>query len=420
MSKLGNRMIAVLYFALSVVMFYLYDGGFFVGGFGVEYKYLLGIGIIAMALVCFLVTADLRRAIHCAKDALVMMTPFLWTVAYSLVVWVVSGTSSRVMMKGTFYVVYQLIGILVAAGTLYMFGEKGVYMVILSLISAMIVKSLMLVAQCGLDEFVNQYIANILTFTETSGYAMREFEKDGYCYAICFALVYFAMTVKVKKSHALWLTACFFMGFLGLKRSVFLGTLMALFCAFVLKCTAQPRKWINGITLLMMVMVTVYIILVSNHLFDWLETQGIDTSGRDYLYANVREHYEISPMYIGRGIGYVAMSFLNGVIDINQNGFQYGDIHNEYLRQYIDCGFGGYLVWLWLYIAMRVKAFFKTGKNAEENRRGLLCFAMLVLYGVMFMTENCLYYYYATVVMSTAVMGDQFEVFTSETKLPGE
>lgn len=413
-------MMTVMYFVLSVMMFYLYGGGIFLGGFGLEFKYLLGLGIVAMAMVCFLITADLRRAIRCVQDALVMMTPFLWTLVYSLVVWVVSGTSGRVMIKGMFYVVYQLIGIMVAASTLYMFGEKGIYMVILSLIGALLVKSMELIAECGLGEFINQYIVNILTFTETSGYTMREFEKDGYCYAICFALVYFAMTIKAKKSHVIWLVVCFFLSFLGLKRSVLLGTVMALCCVFVLSRAAHPRKWINGLTLTAMVVITAYIILVSNNLFDWLELQGVATSGRDFLYAALREHYEISPTYIGRGIGYVAMSFINGVIDINRGGFQFGDIHNEYLRQYIDCGFGGYLLWLWLYIAFRVKHFFGKGETAEEKRHGLLAFSMVVLYCVMFMTENCLYYYYATVIMSATVMGDQFETFTRKTKLPGE
>lgn len=420
MSKLGDRVMTIIYFVLSVMMFYLYGGGFFLGGFGLEYKYLLGLGIVGMAMVCFLITADLRRAIHCLQDALMMMTPFLWTLGYSLIVWVASGTSGRVMMKGMFYVVYQLIGILVAASTLYMFGEKGIYMVILSLIGALLVKSAELIAQCGLGEFANQYIVNILTFTQTPGYTMREFEKSGYCYAICFALVYFAMTSKVKKSHVIWLVVSFFLSFLGLKRSALLGAGMALCCVFALNRAAHPRKWIGGITLLAMVGITTYIILVSCNLFDWLELQGVATSGRDFLYAKLREHYEISPIYIGRGVGYVAMSFLNGVININRGGFQFGDIHNEYLRQYIDCGFGGYLLWLWLYIAFRVKHFFGKGETAAEKQHGLLAFSMVVLYCVMFMTENCLYYYYATVMMSTMVMGDQFETFTRKTKLPGE
>ena len=82
-----------------------------IASFGVEYKYLLGIGIIALALLHFLISADLRSAIRCGQDSLVMARPYLWTLAYSLVFWVVTLAGFRVMTKGTFYIVYQLIAI---------------------------------------------------------------------------------------------------------------------------------------------------------------------------------------------------------------------------------------------------------------------------------------------------------------------
>lgn len=420
MKKLGNFIVTAAYLVMCVLVFYYADGGFFLGSFGVEYKYLLSIGIFMLAVLVFLITADLRRAIHCMQDALAMMRPYVWILGYSLLVWVLSGTGARVMIKGTFYVVYQIIGILAAAGTLYLFGTKGIRMLTLSLLGALIIKSIGLVQQYGLGEYLNQYITNIITFTENSGTIVRSFEKKGYCYPVAFLLVYYLMTCKKNKSNIPWIVICFFMLFLSLKRSVFLGSTVGIGCGWLLSRVKEPRKLINGIAFALIAMTMLYVILVYYNLFDWMEAHGISTSGRDYLYNAMRQYYYISPAYIGKGVGYVSMSFVNGDIYIERDGFVFGDVHNTYLRQYIDCGFIGYLVWLWLYVASRGKYFFGKGKTPEEIRHGVLSFAMVIINCVLFMTEDTLYFYYATIAMATVVMGDQFEKFTKETKLPGE
>ncbi len=420
MKKSGKVFFAIAYLALAIPMFYLPEQGFFIGSFGVEYKHLLGIGIIMLAVLHFLISADLRSAIRCGQDALVMARPYLWTLAYSLVFWVITMAGFRVMTKGTFLIVYQLIAILAAAGTLYMFGSKGIYLQMLALAATSVLLVIDQIGQVGLGEFLRQYFVNITTFTSSSGTVMRFFEKQGHTYATGIFLVYFLLTAKEKRIHLLWAAVCFLLFFLGLKRSVFLGICVSLIFGLLILRAKKPTKWILPVSIALMLLTMGYIVWVYYGMFDWLESIGIPTNGRSWLYARIRSFYNLSPAYFGKGAGFVATAFSNGVFDVSEYGARIGDIHNDYLRQYIEYGLWGYLIWIWLYTAGRARHFFHTGTDLVEKRRGAITFALIMITCVTFMTENTLYLYYSTIALSTAVMGYQHETFVERTKLPGE
>ena len=417
MKKSGNFFFAAAYLIMATAMFYVSAEGFFVGSFGVEFKYLLALGIVALAAVHFLITADLRRGIRCCQDALVMARPYLWTLVYSLVFWVVTMAGFRVMTKGAFLIIYQFIAFLVAAGTLYMFGSKGIYLLMTALAAALGIMAVEQMLEAGPATFLQEYFRNIQSFTSQSGTTMRAFEKQGHCYATGFALVYFLLTAREKKANIFWAVLSLLLFFLGLKRSVFFGVSCALVLGILITRLRSPKKWVVPVALIGTVAVLGYIAWVYNGLFDWLEAIGIKTSGRNWLYGQIKDFYHLSPAYFGKGAGFVATSFSNGTFNASEF---IGDIHNEYLRQYIEYGFWGFLVWIWLYTVNRVKYFFGKGESAMEKRRGTLAFALIMVNCVMFMTENSLYYFYTTLIMSTLIMGYHFEEFVQKTKLPGE
>ena len=420
MEKSGKIFFAAAYLIMATAMFYLPAQGFFVGSFGVEYKYLLGLGIVALSLLHFLISADLRSAVRCSRDALVMARPYLWTLAYSLVFWVVTMAEFRVMTKGTFLIAYQLIAFMAAAGTLYMFGSKGIYYMMAALTAALGILSVQQMLQAGPATFLQEYFRNILTFTAESGVTMRAFEKLGHCYATGFCLVYFLLTIRERKANIFWAAVSLLLFFLGLKRSVFFGVSGALVLGLLITRLRNPKKWIIPVTVVGTLAVFGYIFWVHKGLFNWLESIGITTSGRSWLYGQIRDYYELSPVYFGKGAGFVATAFSNGTFDVSEFGFVIGDIHNEYLRQYIECGFWGFLVWMWLYTANRIKYFFGKGASLVEKRRGALTFALVIVNCIMFMTENSQYYFYTTLVMSVLIMGYHHEEFAEKTRLPGD
>lgn len=401
-------------------MFYLPSQGFFIGSFGVEYKYLLGIGIIALSVLHFLITADLRSAIRCSRDAMVLARSYLWCIAYSLIFWVVNMSGFRVMTRGTSIVLYQLIAIFVAAGTLYMFGSKGIYLLLLALAAALGLMTLTQMREVGVSAFIQQYVESITSFTANTGTAMRFFEKKGHTYAAGCFLIYFLLTAKEKRSHLIWAALSFLLFCLGMKRSVSLAICVGLIAGLLLSRLKKPVKWVLPVSVIGIGLALGFIVLVYHGLFEWLESIGISTSGRSWLYTKIRDFYYMSPAYLGKGAGFVATAFSNGVFDVSEYGFAIGDIHNDFLRQYIEYGFWGFLVWAWLYTGNKVRHFFHTAKDPVENRHGVIVFALVMASCVLFMTENSYYFYYWTLPVSLTIMGYRYEEFVKRTKLPGE
>lgn len=420
MKRQRNFFFVIAYLALAISMFYFNIQDVTVGSFGFQYKYLFGIGIILLSMLHFLISADLRAAIRCLKDSAALMYPYLFTLAYSLVLWLCTMAGFRTITRGTFYIVYQMIAILAAAGALYMFGKKGIYLQFAALVCALLLVAAEQIRLVGLGEFVRQYVVNITSFTRNSGTTMRTFEKGEYCYAVGFYLAYFVLTMKEKRSHILLAAVSFLLFFLGLKRSVLLGVCSAILFGLLIGRARNPKKLIVPLFTVGACLAICYIVWIYTGLFDWLESIGVSTSGRNWIYSQIRDYYQMSPLYMGKGAGFVARAFSDGVIDLTARGYTVGDIHNDYLRQYIEFGFLGCLVWFWLYTTCKVKHFFHGSADEKDNRRGVLALAMTVVACATCLTENAIYCYYLTVCMAVTIMGYDFETFVERTKLPGE
>ena len=69
-------------------MFDFTMGAIEVGGFGFMYRYLFGMGIIALAMFSFLIRPNVERAKHLAKGTLIMAAPYAVTVLWSAVIWI--------------------------------------------------------------------------------------------------------------------------------------------------------------------------------------------------------------------------------------------------------------------------------------------------------------------------------------------
>ena len=118
-----------LYLVLATGMFYLMkfaDSGIKVGGVTVLYCYLLGMGIIFLGAVSFLFRPQVEQMLLVGKYSLGLAFPYLFSVFFSMIVWVIDWSEPSIMRRGIFYALYQIIAVLVAMTTLYLFGEKGI------------------------------------------------------------------------------------------------------------------------------------------------------------------------------------------------------------------------------------------------------------------------------------------------------
>lgn len=261
----------------------------------------------------------------------------------------------------------------------------------------------------------------IVTMTGDTGPIMKSFEVLGYSYALGLFLVYFFLNRRESEKYvglAVLSTACFL---LGLKRSVLLAVVVA--CAAGIILNRMPGRFGRRISAAVCWIgigaAVCYVAACSRGLFHWLEAMGINTNSRIDVLDYFRPYYEMSPGFLGHGAGFVSGMMASGELTVNVNGYIFGDIHNDFLRQYIELGAFGFCIWLWLFLNVRVKYFFHKEWSDLGCRHGILSFCFILTVFVTFMTENAYYHYYTTLSMSVMIMAFGYEQFEKETKIGG-
>ena len=401
----------IIYLVLGTFMFYFTTGAIEVGGFGFMYRYLFGMGIIALAAFSFLIRPNLERAKRLAKGALVMAAPYMVTVLWSAVIWISEFAELRTMTRGFFFPFYQIIAAMTAFATLYLFGKKGIWyqLVAMCLGNTLIVAQV--VARGGVSAFIQELVTLLTTFGEVTGPMMHETEVHDLTFSFGPYAVLLAMYMEPKKLR--WWLACAAVGFymlVGLKR-IEIGAIAiaVILCWMLKKMQDQTVRQIGNIfCIATMIISFAYIVAIHEGLFDYLEQMGMDTKGRDMLYRYVARQYSISPTFLGRGLGFSSVAWdLTGLIGPEWRGVHQDAYHNEFVRMYVEVGFFGYVAWYIFYLPVRLKYMWKEG----GKRAAILTLAYSIYCMITYATDNTLYYFFIN--LSTFILM-MFEIMPDE------
>lgn len=425
MKDLRGFLLRVVYLAMACAMFYFTREGVVIGGFGVMYQYLWAIAIILLAFILFLVQPDTRRMAVTLRYSWALSAHYLWGELYSMLVWGLTFSQFNVITRGSFAVAYALIGVLTAAATVYLFGREGVRRLVEGILLANAIYIVKAVIDYGPGPLLREYIELIVTFTARTGRIMKSFENLNLSYMLGFFLLYQVMEVMfdrrlakrgIRRTSMLgkewWIfplaVACFL---LGLKRSVLLAVFVGLMVGMVLIRLGanEARSTVRILCVLMVLFGFAYVIACYYGVMDWLESIGINTSTRAHFFRQMRAYYEMGVGYFGKGAGYVSRMMTEGTFLPSSSGYTPGDIHNDFLRQYIELGFFGYLIWMVLFLNYKVGFFFHGMKTETDKAHGVLAMSFIVANYVTFMTENTLYACKMTMMMSLLIMAYHFE-----------
>ena len=201
----------------------------------------------------------------------------------------------------------------------------------------------------GLGAFLKEFCTLLITFSKETGPLMERLETHDLTFAFGPFLIYLLLHWKKSPHPGLWLglSAIFFL--IGLKRIA-----------------------IPAVAL---------------------------------LFGNVTPYYEISFTYMGRGTGFERfVEWFTGVESSVPLRTQ-TQIHNDFLRMYLNIGFVGYWVWLWGWLPARLSYWFRrVGKDAGCLFLGI-CVYCLVLYA----TDNAIYYPYTMTACALVPMACRFD-----------
>lgn len=422
-------LIKLIYLGLAAAMFYFTQGAISAGGFGFMYRYLFGMAIVALAMAAMLFHPRMRRLKTLGKGVLVLSASYAVTVLWSALIWIKEIAPLKTMTRGFFFPFYQVIGIFAAAATLYLFGKNGIWYCLLGMCLGNGIIVLLVVAKGGVGPFIEELILLLTTFGEITGAMMHETEVHDLTFAFGPFAVLLALYPEPKKKG--WWLACAVVGFfllVGLKRIEIGAIGIAVALCFLLKKmqSETARRVANLICVFVLLASFVYIIAIHGGLFDYLETMGMDTKGRDMLYRYVALKYEISPAFMGRGLGFSSEPWdLTGLIGPEWRGVHQDAYHNEFVRMYVEVGFFGYIAWFIFYLPVRVNYLWKHG----GQRAGVLALCYSIYCMITYATDNTLYYYYTNLATFILMLyellreepeGDDYELESGEGESLGE
>ena len=394
-------LIKIIYLALSGAMFYFTQGAIEAGGFGFMYRYLFGMGIIAMGFFSFLVHPNMERAKKLFHGFLIVSAAYIVTVLWSTVIWISTFAEFRTMTRGFFFPFYQILSAATAVSTLYMFGKKGIWYCLGGMCIGNSVIILQTIAGGGLGTFIEELVTLLTTFGEQTGALMHEVEVHDLTFAFGSFAVFLVLDPHLKKKGwwAAFLATMLFM-VVGLKRIEVGAVILAVIVCWPLKyMQSKTAKKIAFVFSFVIILCTfAYIIAIHAGLFDYLEAHGMDTKGRNGLYRYLNTQYSISPSFMGRGLGFSNTAWdLSGVewIGIKQDAY-----HNEFLRMYIEVGFVGYVVWFLMYLPVRLGYVWKHGGQLA----GVLTLAYSIYCMITYATDNTLYYFYTNLSMFILIL----------------
>ncbi len=389
-------------------MFFFQDTYFSVGGVELSLKNPCALAIVFLALLNFIATVRLDRLMVLTRHGAVQALPYLIPLVFSSVIWVSTRADSSAVLNGVSMILPQLLSVLVAAATLYLFGGRGIWYCLGSMCAANFLSVLVVIYTGGLAPFLQEFYTLLITFSRETGPLMMQLETHDLTFAFGPFLLYLLLHWKTSPRPVLWLVLISFFALVGLKRIAFPALALGLAAAFVLRLLPDKaaKQTALCVAAAMMVVSFLYITGIRYGLFEYLETHwGLDTKGRAALFANVEPYYDISFTYMGLGTGFERMvEWFSGMVSPTPLRTQ-TQIHNDFLRMYLNIGFVGYWVWLWGWLPARLSYWFRrVGKDAGCLFLGI-CVYCLVLYA----TDNAIYYPYTMTACALVPMACRFD-----------
>ncbi len=396
-------MVAIIYMILATAMFFLQDTYFLIGGVEFSLKNPCVVGILFLALINFIVTVRPGRTIILVRHTLVQLVPCAIPFFFSALIWVMSSADSIMIANGTGMIIPQISSVLVATATLYLFGSRGLWYCLGSMCLANFGRVLVVVWEGGVGAFMAEFYTLIVTFSVETGPLMEALEINDLTFAFGPFLIYLLLKRKEVAHWPLWMLASSLLFVIGLKRTAILAVILSVLVVWIVQLLPEKaaRQTALVIGLGMLFISFMYIVGIRYGLFQYLEAHfGIDTKGRVAMFMNLEPYYDISITYMGKGTGFERyVDWASGErFKIPQRTLM--PIHNDFLRMYLNIGFVGYLIWIWSWLMVRLRYWFKQGGKSAGCvflGVGIYCFTL-------FATDNTIYYPYTMIACALVPM----------------
>ena len=196
----------------------------------------------------------------------------------------------------------------------------------------------------------------------------KEIERNDIGVAVVPLILFFLYNsiVNGKKLKFNWMigvlliSLMFFCGKRSAILSLFVGIILIMICKLLGKFSYYILKFISCS---MIILCFLYVIFIHFGVLNQLFANKGTLSDRLSVWKSFDYIYEVSPMYFGKGFGFVHKYMQAGLGNWMVN--KYGYLHNSILQLYIENGFWGFCMWLIIYfIVIPYVAIKKYGKSS--------------------------------------------------------
>lgn len=358
------------------------------GLFSVTYwdKYIIGIICCIMLFLSLLVKNQMKFSVPYTikKISGWMFFPIIAAWIYSCFIIILNPMEfSGIFTRSFSNVAFAFLAIIQGMLVYLYFREDAVNLTFIAYVACFMTSVLVAFINGGFSQF-----ASMLFDSTYNGSVLEMSELTP---AICLFMIYYLYKNRYrgmsKKETAIRVGICFFILIVGMKRILILSSAVIIFLYWFLKRKNERiNKWINIISVGLVIVIYVYIYGIrSGLIYDLLEKYNINTMSRMQLWKAVSGTYDFSPLYFGRGLGYSSkwMDYnwsTTGILGLSQTT----GLHNDLLKYFIDLGFLGSGIYIYLYLNFISR---KIGKLLDRKAE-VVYFLLMVLQILCWFTDN--------------------------------
>lgn len=229
------------------------------------------------------------------------------------------------------------------------FGPVSINIAVLAFIisySICIINGLLLLGPIGLIEYAFDFSESKINAENLSLNKMFEIHTLGLTFPSFIAYYFIVKKEKnVKLFSNITLLVLFFFSLLTFKR-ISIGASIVIILLFYFGYSKRNIRRLNNFILISIILVSFIVLLIvyNPYFFEYIQKNGINLMGREYLYRGITTETELSIGFVGKGWGWVS-SYMQYMNELSNSFVGIKGVHNDILRLYVELGFCSFVVY---------------------------------------------------------------------------
>lgn len=302
---------------------------------------------------------------------------------YSIIIWIVCNVKIPYITRGISDILFNVGAYVIGVELASYFGNKVLK---IGLSAAFITFFLSILI--GIFELKGKFIPLML---KGNNYYL-ELSEVLFTIGLYILCILYSDKQISNKSNKLTMVIAIILFIIGGKRIGLAGLiLVSVFLIVTRKLSIRAKKFViklTGMIVFFIVLLYVYVV-ISGKFRILMANYGIDLMGRDVIYNYFSKLCTFNLSFIGRGAGFVGRTFSYTSTTELYNMASVKALHNDFLKNYIELGFIGFLLWNYYWLRHIPKQL--TRKIGIENT--LICFSLILYSFITYATDNTAGYF---------------------------